>query len=88
VSDYAEMADGPIEPAQPIEVPTPHPPYIRYAAWEPAAPPKTGPQLLHDEVQQLRSQVTEMAASMQKMQESICHLELHVHRLLNQEGDL
>jgi hypothetical protein len=80
VSDYAEMADGP------VEVPSPQPPYIRYTRWE--QPLKTGPELLHVEVQQLRSQVSEMAASMQKMQESICHLELQVHKLLNQEGEL
>ena len=85
MSDYAEMADGPIEPAQPA---APEPPYIRYTHWEPLPQPKTGPELLHAEVDQLRNQVGEMTAAMQKMQEAICHLELHVQRLVNQEGEL
>lgn len=83
MSDYAEMADGPIEPTQPA---APEPPYIRYTPWEP--PPKTGPELAHLSMAQLRAQLVEMQAAMQKMQESICHLELQVHRLLNQEGEL
>lgn len=74
MSDYADMADGP------IEVPSPQPPYIRYVAWEPA---QTGPELVHRETRALRCQIDEMAAAMRKMQESICHLELQVHRLLN-----
>ena len=91
MSDYAEMADGPIEPAKPEEPATPElpkrePPYIRYTPWEP--PPKTGPELVHLEVADLRTQMGQMQAAMQKMQEAICHLELHVHRLLNQEGEL
>lgn len=77
--DYAEMADGQ------VRVPTPQPPYIRYVAWEPTARPKTGPELLHEEVQALRCQVAEMEVALRRMQEAICHLEL---RMLNQEGEL
>lgn len=83
MSDYAEMADGPVGPVLPAP---PEPPYIRYVPWEP--PPKTGPELAHLEMAALRSQVGDMQATMQKMQEAICHLELHVHRLLNQDGEL
>lgn len=87
MSDYAEMADGPLEqhqPKEPTATPEPpkrEPPYILYRPWEP--PPKTGPELAHLEVQELRTQMGQMQAAMQKMQEAICHLELHVHRLLN-----
>ena len=86
MSDYAEMADSPIEPTPPTQPAAPEPPYIRYTPWEP--PPKTGPELANLSMAQLRAQVGEMTAAMQKMQESICHLELQVHRLLNQEGEL
>ena len=86
MSDWSEMADGPTEPA--ATPAAPEPPYIRYTHWEPLPRPKTGPELLHAEVDQLRNQVGDMTAAMQKMQESICHLELQVHRLLNQEGEL
>ena len=95
MSDYAEMADGPIEPAEPskpVELATPEPPYIRYVKWE---PPQTGPDLAHAEaanlraeVAQLRAAVGDLPAVVKAMQESICHLELQVHRLLNQEGEL
>ena len=72
MSDYAEMADGPIEPTQPSEPAAPEPPYIRYRPWTPTP----------------GDPISELQAAMQKMQEAICHLELQVHRLLNQEGEL
>lgn len=78
MSDWSEIADGHVDgddytyPKQPPM----------------AAPPKTGPELVHEEIDQLRTQMGEMQTAMQKMQEAICHLERHVHRLLNQEGEL
>ena len=88
MSDYAEMADGPIEPTPPAEQPPagPEPPYIRYNHWQPT--PGYDTRTLADKLQAQEKTIGEMAAAMQKMQESICHLELHVHRLLNQEGEL
>ena len=69
-----------------------NPPYIRYVKWE---PPQTGPDLAHAEVANLRAEVAQLRAAVgdlpavvKAMQESICHLELQVHRLLNQEGEL
>ena len=78
MTDWSEIADGHVDGDD-----------YTYPKRPPmAVPPKTGPELVHDEVTQLRAQLGETAAAMQKMQESICHLENHVHRLLNQEGEL
>ena len=78
MTDWSEIADGHVDGDD----------YTWPKRPPPVVPPKTGPELVHEEMAQLRNQVVEMQAAMQKMQESICHLELTVHRLLNQEGEL